>query len=60
MENILSSELAVDMRRLGMNNEEVIQEILEYAEMMENLTLVAQIRTRELQEMEISDNARIR
>lgn len=41
------------MRRLGMCNEEVIQEILEYAEMMEDLTLVAQIRTRELQEMEI-------
>ena len=53
MENVLSCELATSIRRLGMSNEEVIDEILEFAEMMENLTLVAQIRTRELQEMEL-------
>jgi len=51
--NILSSNLAIEMRGQGLSNEEVIQEILEYAEMLENLTLVAQIRTRELKEMEI-------
>ena len=53
MENVLSYELATSMRRLGMSNEEVIDEILEFAEMMENLTLVVQIKTRELQEMDI-------
>jgi len=53
MENVLSSELATGMRKLGMSNEEVLQEVLGFAEMMEDLTLVAQIRTRELQEMEL-------
>ena len=52
MENVLSCELATSMRRLGMSNEEVIDEILEFAEMMEDLTLVAQVRTRQLREME--------
>jgi len=53
MANVLSSELAVSMRRLGMSNEEVLQEVLEFAEMMEDLTLATRIRARELQEMEI-------
>ena len=52
MENVLSCELATSMRRLGMSNEEVIDEILEFAEMMEDLTLVAQVRTRQLREVE--------
>ena len=52
MENVLSCELATSMRRLGMSNEEVIDEILEFAEMMEHLTLVAQINTKQLREME--------
>lgn len=53
MENILSSSLAVEMRGFGYSNEEILDEVLEYAEMLENLTLVAQIRARELREMEI-------
>ena len=60
MENVLSCELATSIRRSGMSNEEVIDEILEFAEMMEDLTLVAQVRTRQLQEMEIISKEIIR
>jgi len=52
MENILSSNLAVEMRGFGYSNEEILDEVLEFAEMMEDLTLAAKIRTRELKEME--------
>lgn len=53
MESILSSRLAIEMRGLGLSNEEVLQEILEYAEMLETMTLAAQVRARELKKMEI-------
>jgi len=51
--NILSSNLAIEMRGQGLSNEEVIQEILEYAEMLEMLTLASRVRAREIREMEI-------
>lgn len=53
MENILDSPLAIDMRILGLSNEEILSEIGEWAEMFELEALARRIKARELREMEI-------
>ena len=53
MENILDSPLAIDMRILGLSNEEILSEMADWAEMFELEALARRIRAKELQEMEI-------
>lgn len=53
MDDILSSSLAIDMRILGLSNEEILSEIGDWAEMFELEALARRVRAKELQEMEI-------
>lgn len=53
MDNILDSPLAIEMRILGLSNEEILSEMADWAEMFELETLARQVKARELQEMEI-------
>lgn len=51
--NILSSSLAIDMRAIGLSNEEILGEMADFAEMFELETLAKRLRAKELREMEI-------
>ena len=53
MENILDSPLAIDMRILGLSNEEILSEMADWAEMFELEALARRVKARELREMEI-------
>lgn len=53
MESILDSKLASELRESGYSNEEILDEIVEFAEIYENEALLRQVRAREDKEMEI-------
>lgn len=52
-DNILSSPLAIDMRAIGLSNEEILGEMADFAEMFELEALARRLRAKELREMEI-------
>ena len=53
LDNILGSPLAIDMRILGLSNEEILLEMADWAEMFELEALARRLRAKELREMEI-------
>ena len=52
-DNILGSPLAIEMRAIGLSNEEILGEMADFAEMFELEALARRLRAKELQEMEI-------
>ena len=51
--DILNSSLAIDMRAIGLSNEEILGEMADFAEMFELEALARRVRAKELREMEI-------